>query len=184
MYFVFVMPENEDYDVSTLEKQPCPMCRNNTLTLTEFTRDVPFFGKVFLFSMNCSSCNYHKADVEPAEQREPSKYTIEISGEEDMKIRVVKSSSATVRIPRITTISPGESSNGYITNVEGLLSRVKKIIEHLRDEAEDKSERKKAKNMLKKIQDVMWGRDSLKITIEDPTGNSAIISEKALKQKL
>ena len=30
----------------------------------------------------------------------------------------------------------------------------------------------------------MWGKDKLKIIIEDPTGNSAIISDKAVKSKL
>jgi zinc finger protein len=175
---------NEAENISQLPGQPCPMCSQNALTLTEFPRDIPFFGQVFVFSMSCKNCHYHKSDVEPAEQREPAKYTIEVSGEEDMKIRVVKSSVATVKIPRITTISSGPAANGYVTNIEGLFNRVKKILEHMRDEAEEKSDRKKAKNMLKKIQDVMWGRDSIKITIEDPSGNSAIISDKAVKQKL
>jgi C4-type Zn-finger protein len=30
----------------------------------------------------------------------------------------------------------------------------------------------------------MWGQDTLKIIIEDPSGNSAIISDKAVKSKL
>ena len=38
--------------------------------------------------------------------------------------------------------------------------------------------------MLKKIQKIMWGEENSKITIEDPSGNSAIISEKAVKSKL
>jgi len=38
--------------------------------------------------------------------------------------------------------------------------------------------------MLKKLQNVLWGSEKLKIIIEDPSGNSAIISEKAVRQKL
>ena len=30
----------------------------------------------------------------------------------------------------------------------------------------------------------MWGKEKLKIIVEDPSGNSAIISEKAVKSKL
>jgi zinc finger protein len=176
--------KDDTNDVAQLNGQACPMCNSNTLSLTEFSRDVPFFGKVFMFSMNCTNCKYHKADVEAAEQREPCKYTIDIDNEEDMKIRVVKSSNATVKIPRISTITPGPASNGYVTNIEGVLNRVKNIVEHLRDDAEENEDRKKAKNMLKKIQDVMWGRDTVKIIIEDPSGNSAIISDKAIRQKL
>ena len=182
------MTDNQQNDVpedfAKLDGQPCPMCMKNTLSLTEFSRDVPFFGKVFVFSMSCSSCDYHKSDVEPAEQGTPCKYTMDISSEEDMKVRVVKSSAATIKIPRMVNIESTAGSNGYVTNVEGLLNRFKKILEGLRDEAEDKSDRKKAKNMLKKLQDAMWGRDTIKLIIEDPSGNSAIISEKAVKSKL
>jgi zinc finger protein len=192
------MPENNDdksqkeqsvnadlpEDYNQLDEQPCPFCGQSKLTLREFSRDIPFFGKVFVFSMTCSNCKYHKSDVEPAEENEPSKYTLDVTSEEDMSIRIVKSSNAIVKIPRITTISPGPESTGYITNVEGLLNRVKKIVEEVRDEADDNAEKKKAKNMIKKIQNIMWGRESIKITIEDPTGCSAIISDKAIKQKI
>jgi zinc finger protein len=71
-----------------------------------------------------------------------------------------------------------------VSNVEGILQRMKEQIEKLRDEEEDEEIQKKAKNMLKKLGRVMWGQESLKMTIEDPTGNSAIISDKAVKGKL
>lgn len=167
-----------------LDGQQCPICSKNTLRLTEIEREIPYFGNVFIFSMQCDSCKYHKADVEPTEGGDPSKFSIDVTGEEDMSIRIVKSSNATVKIPRITTIEPGAAANGYITNVEGILNRIKVQLENVRDNAEDKTERKKAKNMIKKLQNTMWGRDTLKLILEDPSGNSAIISEKATKEKL
>ena len=168
---------------AVINGEPCPICHNKTLTLSESEMDIPFFGHTYLFSMNCSSCGYHKADVEAGEQKTPVKYALEIDSEKDMHIRVVKSSNATVKIPHVGTIEPGESSNGYITNIEGILQRFKKMTEILRDEAEDKEEQKKAKNIIKKLTRVMWGQDKLKLTIEDPSGNSAIISDKAVKGK-
>ena len=167
-----------------MKGQPCPMCNKKTLTLMEHEREIPYFGMVYLFSMDCESCHYHKADVESAQKSDASKYVLEVNSEEDMNIRVVKSGEATVKIPRIMNIEPGPGSNGYVTNIEGILNRAKVMLEKVRDNAEDKSERKKAKNMVKKLQDIMWGRDSIKITIEDPSGNSAIISDKAEKSKI
>lgn len=178
------MSETDKMDI--LENQKCPICLKNTMTLTESEKDIPYFGKVYLFSMDCNSteCKYHKADIESAEQKEPCKFTIDINGEEDMKIRVVKSGEATVKIPRIITITPGPASNGYVTNIEGILNRVKVMVEKARDDAEDEDDKQKAKAMLKKINRVIWGSESLKIIIEDPSGNSAIISDKAVKGKL
>ncbi len=174
----------EEDNAETLGGQPCPICNAKTLTLMQKEMDVPFFGKSLLFSMSCSSCSYHKGDVEALEQKEPCRYTVDVESEEDLKIRIVKSAEATVKIPRVTTITPGPASNGYITNVEGILSKVKHRVETARDSEEDPAAKKKAKNLLKKLQKVMWGQEKMKITIEDPSGNSAIISEKAVKGKL
>ncbi|MBD3249264.1 ZPR1 zinc finger domain-containing protein [Candidatus Woesearchaeota archaeon] len=167
-----------------LEKQKCPICGEDTLEMVEDATEIPYFGKVFLFSMTCTSCKYHKADVEPAEQREPCKCTFDIENEKDLNVRIVKSGQATVKIPHMISIEPGPASNGFVTNVEGILKRVKRAIETSKEEAEDPSAKKKAKNMLKKLQKVMWGQEKLKLIIEDPSGNSAIVSEKTKTQKL
>ena len=162
-----------------MDKQDWPMCMKKTLTLSEELVDIPHFGPTYIFTMSCSSCKYSKSDVEAAELKEASKYELEIDSEDDLGIKVVKSSEATLKIPRIATITPGPVSDGYFSNVEGVLNRVKTGIEQARDSAEDDSDKKKAKNMLKKINRVIWGKEKLKIVIEDPTGNSAILSDKA-----
>ncbi len=172
--------EKED-GVDVLENQPCPMCHKESLTLREMKRDIPHFGVCYIFSMDCSNCNYHMADVEnEVGDGKPVKYTLEIDSEKDMNIRVVKSSQATVKIPHLTEITPGPISNGYVTNVEGILKRIKKVIEDMKDD-EDPLIQKKAKNQLKKIQRVLWGREKVTLVITDPTGNSAILSDKVKK---
>lgn len=167
-----------------LEGQECPFCHEKTMTMTEAEKDIPYFGLTYIFSMDCSSCKYHKADIESAEHKDPTRYTLEISSEDDMKIRVVKSSEATIKLPHITTVTPGPASNGYVTNVEGILNRIKREIENAKEGAEDDEDKKKAKNLLKKLTRVMWGQEKLKLILEDPSGNSAIISEKALKERM
>lgn len=163
-----------------LDNQLCPFCGKKKLTLIEDEKDIPYFGKAYLFSMNCGNCKYDKADVEFAENKGPKKYTLEINSEKDMKIRVVKSSSASVKIPQMRlSVTPGPGSVGYISNVEGVLDKFKKVIEGERDSTDDSDVRKKAKNLLKKLWKVKLGDVKIKLIIEDPKGNSAIISEKA-----
>lgn len=171
-----------DEAYETIEGETCPICGQKTLTLMETERDVAYFGKCYLFSMNCSSCKYHKADIEGEASRKPVKVTFELSSEDDLKVRVVKSSNATVKIGTVGTIEPGEAANGYITNIEGLLNRMKHHVEHLKMAAQDEGDDaavKKAKNHLKKLMRALWGQEKMKISINDPSGNSAIISEKA-----
>ena len=166
------------------ELQACPLCHEKKLILTEREVEVPYFGRVYLFSMTCENCKYHKADVEAADQKEPVKFEFEISSEEDMKVRVVKSSDATVKLPHLATITPGPASQGYVTNIEGILNRVKYQIEPAKGMEQEGEDKKKAKNLLKKIIRITWGQEKQRIIIEDPSGNSAIISDKAVKTAL
>ena len=177
------MPK-EEIQQEDIEHQPCPLCNEKTLILTERETEVPYFGKVYLFSMTCNNCKYHKADVEATERKEPVKYEFEISNEEDMKVMVVKSSEATVKLPHIATISPGSAAQGYVTNIEGILNRVKYQIEAAKEMEEDDDDKKKAKNLLKKLVKITWGQEKQRLIIEDPSGNSAIISDKAVKSNL
>lgn len=177
------MAEETDYEQVTGET--CPFCHEKKLTLMEARREIPYFGVCFLFSMDCSGCGYHKADVEAEEQHAPAKYTFLLESEEDLKVRVVKSSNATVKIGTVGSIEPGEAANGYVTNIEGLLNRIKRQVEHLKDVAQEEGDEetvKKAKNHLKKLTRALWGQEPMKIVLDDPTGNSAIISPKTEKK--
>lgn len=170
--------------VETLGGQLCPMCGTKNLTLSQTESEVPYFGRLLVFGMNCSKCKYAKGDVEALDSKEPCKYTFEVDGKDDLNVRVIRSSEGLIKIPRVGSLEPGVDAEGFVTNVEGLINKFKQQIEHLRETAEDDADRKKAKNMLKKLQKVLWGEEKLKIVVEDPSGNSAIISEKAKRQKL
>ncbi len=179
-----------------IEHEMCPFCRTENLTLTEEEIEIPYFGKTYIFSMSCSNCKYSKSDVEAEESKEPCRITFTVEGEEDLKVRVVKSSEATVLVPQMKmSMTPGPSSIGFISNVEGLIVKIKEqvetirdkfkvIIEQERDSSDEDDVRAKAKSLLKKIWKVKCGDVPLKIVIEDPSGNSAIISEKAEVKKL
>lgn len=168
-----------------IEHEMCPFCNTENLTLTEDEIEIPYFGKTYIFSMSCSNCKYSKSDVEAEESKEPCRITFTVEGEEDLKVRVVKSSEATVLVPQMKmSMTPGPSSIGFISNIEGLIDKFKVIIEQERDSSDEDDVRTKAKNLLKKIWKVKCGDVPLKIVIEDPSGNSAIISEKAEIKKL
>jgi zinc finger protein len=170
--------------MSELTDQHCGFCGKKEMTLREEEIEVPHFGRVFVLSMSCSGCGYHKSDLEPAESKEPCKYTLEIDSENDLNVKIVKSGEATLKIPHIITMEPGPASNGYVTNVEGILERVKKIIQSQYESEDDDSIKKKCKNILKKLSKITLGREKTKIILEDKTGHSAIISDKAVKSKI
>ncbi|MBW3010987.1 ZPR1 zinc finger domain-containing protein [Candidatus Woesearchaeota archaeon] len=168
-----------------LKGETCPMCREKTLTLREQETEVPYFGKVAIFSMDCSSCGFKKSDVEILVKKEPCRYTLEISSLDDLKIRVVKSSEATIKWPDLKiTVEPGINAEGYVANIERMLDDILKVLEFNKEGEEDAAKRKKIRKMVDKVLDVKEGKDKMKLILEDPFGNSAIISDKAKKEKL
>ncbi|MFP4524352.1 MAG: ZPR1 zinc finger domain-containing protein [Candidatus Woesearchaeota archaeon] len=174
---------SDDPQIDVIEGEPCPFCQQKALTLRQAERDIPYFGRVLIFSMDCSNCKYHKADLELVEgSGKPAKYSFDVESEEDLQVRVVKSAAATIKIPRIGSIEPGETANGYVTNIEGILNRIKHQVENFRENTDDDAEKKKAKSLLKKLNRALWGQDKVKVMLEDPTGNSAIISDKTVKK--
>ena len=166
--------------------ETCPICLKPTLTLRESEQEVPYFGTMYVFSMACTDpeCGYSVSDVEFADEQDPCRYDFEVSSEADLNARVIKGSAATVRIGRIATIEPGGSPDGYVSTVEGVLLRLQDVLEQVRDTEDDADQRKRAKNQLKKLLKILSGHESVTITILDPTGNSAIIHEKAKRAKL
>ena len=125
------------------------------------------------------------SDVETEKENEPTRYTITVDSEKDMKIRVIKSSTASVKIPQLKmSVDPLSESSGYVSNIEGLLNRFKEVVETERDTSEEPAAKKTAKNLLKKIWKITLGEIPIKIIIEDPAGNSAIVSEKVVVEKL
>jgi zinc finger protein len=168
-----------------LENQPCPICGENKLALAEDQIEIPFFGKTFVFSMECSGCGFRKADIEAAEPKEPVKYTFEISSAKDMNVRVVKSSIATIKFPQLKiTIEPGAGAEGYVANVEKIVNNIYEQVKDIKENEEDSKKRKKAWKLMDQILDIKEGKEKTTLVIEDPSGNSAIISEKAEKTAL
>lgn len=170
--------------MAEIKNQDCPFCGEKKCILREEDLDIPFFGKVFVLSMECEACGARKSDVEPAERKEPCKFTLEVESEDDLNIKVVKSGEATLKIPHVITIESGPASDGYVTNVEGVLERVKAVIQSSLDSEEDDGAKDKARNLIKKLNKALVGREKIKIILEDPSGNSAIISDKAQRSKL
>lgn len=173
--------------LSVLAGQECPVCRRKESTFSELEREIPFGEKKvksYIFSMSCAACGFRKADVELAEAGEPASYELELSSPEDLNIYVIKSAEAAVRIPDIVSIEPGPASNGYITTIEGLLKRVVRAIELAKEHADEPKEIAKANALLARLNAALEGKAKLTVIIEDKTGNSAILSPKALKHAI
>ncbi|MBW9221996.1 ZPR1 zinc finger domain-containing protein [Methanothermococcus sp. SCGC AD-155-C09] len=164
----------------------CPICQSkNTFKIITNQLDIPYLGKVIETTMICNNCKYRKSDILPIEVKEPKRFILKICKEEDLNKRVVKSSTGYIKVPELGfEVKPGPASQGYISNVEGVLNRLEESLRMLMNWAEGEEEKKKVEEILKKLEDIKEGNEVATLIIEDPLGHSAIIGDGVKEEKL
>jgi len=169
--------------VETVMDAPCPICGKKSLVYRAEELDLPYFGKCLQTTIICKNCGFRHADVMMLEVHEPMEYKVSIESEKDLYIKVVRSTSGTLMIPEIgAKLEPGPLSEAFITNVEGVLNRFVDILVQLMHDTPEKKEN--ILEILRKIGYIRHGKMRATLIIQDPLGNSAIISDKTERRVL
>ncbi len=168
---------------------PCPVCGKKAVVIRDVILNIPYFGKTRETTLQCRECGYRHTDFMIEELREPMRFELLIEGTEDLNIRVVRSASGTISVPELgMKVEPGVASEGFISNIEGVLMRFRDAVEqaiHFSEgTAEEKASAERGGEILQSIDRVREGKEKVTVVIEDPFGNSAILSPKAKKRPL
>ncbi len=132
----------------------------------------------------CSACDFKHADVMHLGEREPMRHDFRIKSEADMMVRVVRSSTGTIKVPELgVTVTPGPKSDGYVSNIEGVLDRIETALK-LAIKNVDSTRRRRGEAKLKKLKQIRHGEKIADLILMDPFGHSAIIDERVKKRKL
>ncbi len=175
-----------NYGTSAHESiEKCPVCGLNKLHKNEVIYDVPLLGQVVIFSCYCEACGYRHMDIVSMELKGGRRISYVVEDEEDIYAKIVRAPTATIKVPELgTTIRPGPAAQAFITNVEGLMERIRDAIEMAIRWSESDEEKKQGLAYLKKIEEILNGNEKATIIIEDPLGNSFIIPPKGREKKL
>ncbi|MEC7989173.1 MAG: ZPR1 zinc finger domain-containing protein [Candidatus Thermoplasmatota archaeon] len=179
---------------------PCPVCASTgNVKMIAHIDEIPYFGEHTQVTIMCHDCGGRQTDFIPAEGKKAGGWTMVIEDEEQLRARVVRSSSCTVCIPELDLeVNPGTSSTGYVSNVEGVLNRFQEIINMVeRDlsnqfltaegqEREDVMERLATLQHMTLTLSNLGGADADPITLEllDPHGHSMILHPSAVERDL
>ena len=156
----------------------CPACGIEGIAKSIMKEiEIPHFGNVLETTILCENCGFKHSDIISLEQNDPARYTLEIC-KYTLSTRVVRSQSATVSIPEIgVKVEPGPKSEGYVTNVEGILTRFEGAVKTALKMFEDAESQKNAKATLAEIQELIKGNGTATLIIDDPFGQSNIVSD-------
>lgn len=162
---------------------PCAACGEECEYVYQ-TETIPYFSDILIVSAFCPACGYRYANTQMLQDGEPQRFTFRAESVDDLSVRVVRSMSGTLRIPELgVEIDPGPACEGFVTNVEGVLERILSVVEGVLSWAEGE-ERIRAECLKAEIADARAGDLPITLIIEDPTGNSAIVSDRAVREPL
>ena len=166
-------------------KIDCPVCGGkNTATYTTQTHELAYFGEIVESTIQCEKCGFRHNDIIATEQKDPAKHSLIIS-KKNLDSRVVRSQSATVSLPEIgIKVEPGPKSEGYISNVEGVLIRFRDATERALNMFTDAKSQENGKKVLENINKVLDGEMETLLLIEDPFGQSKIMDVRAKTEPL
>ena len=156
----------------------CPSCSKGKLRIQSMLYSVPFFNELAMFSMECPECGFRHSDVFSAEQRKPSRFTMHVDDVSHLNVRVVRSGSCTYRFPEWgIDVEPGPTAESFITNIEGILYRVRLVVETAGNFADLDSEKQRAAEILDEMKAALRGEYPFTLIMEDPAGVSGILPD-------
>ncbi|XP_041098397.1 zinc finger protein ZPR1 [Polyodon spathula] len=174
--FKEISADDEDQRPTVIESL-CMSCFQNGTTRLLLTK-IPFFKEVIISSFTCDSCGGSNTEIQSAGkiQEKGVIYTLAVKTKQDMNREVIKSDSATTRIPELDFEIPPFTQKGSLSTVEGLIDRAVSGLEQ--DQALRKAT---APEVAAKIEEFIEKLIKLKdvetpftLIIDDSSGNSFV----------
>jgi zinc finger protein len=162
----------------------CPACGCD-IEIVHHRLDIPHFPDLLLVAIACEGCGYRHTDTIILGEGDPVRWTVRVTEPEDLAIRVVRSTTGTITIPELgLAVEPGTACEGFVTNIEGVLDRFERAVGTVLANPDSDEERAAALNMIETIGAAREVASPFTIILEDPSGNSMLVSEKAEKMLL
>jgi len=148
--------------------------------------EIPYFGEHTQITVICEACGWKHTDFIPSDGEKPGYSSLIVDEPEKCSARVVRSSSCTIRIPELDLeVSPGGSSSGYVSNIEGVINRFEDAIGSvMRGNSGDEKVLEASTELLEGLRQMKYGNSHFLIEFLDPRGRSQIIHSDATIREL
>ena len=162
----------------------CPACGAG-IQIVHHRIDIPHFPDLLLVAIACDACGYRHTDTIILGEHDPVRWTVRVEEPGALATRVVRSTTGTIRIPELgLAVEPGTACEGFVTNVEGVLSRFEQAVATILANPESDDELAAALRMQETLAAAREVAFPFTVVLEDPAGNSALVGEKAEKVPL
>lgn len=168
----------EDFSGIDMIESMCMSCGDNGMTRL-LIHKIPFFRELIIASFQCEHCGYTNNEVTFGGAIQPKGciYELEARVAKDLDRQLIKSDSATIRIPEIDFEIPPGTQKGGISTLEGFLMTAAKNLGLYQSErlAQSPGVGAKVAEIIYSLQSMAMGRLlPFHIIVDDPAGNAFI----------
>ncbi|MCW7077317.1 MAG: ZPR1 zinc finger domain-containing protein [Candidatus Syntropharchaeales archaeon] len=109
------------------------------------------------------------------------RFELEVTSPDDLSVRVIRSQTCRIEVPELgVEIDPGTAANSFITDVEGILERICRVLRMVKGYALEEGDQDKLnviERLFRQIDAVKRGELAITLILEDESGDSMILSE-------
>ncbi|PSR87628.1 Zinc finger protein [Actinidia chinensis var. chinensis] len=145
-----------------------------------FVTNIPYFQEVIVMASSCDACGYRSSEVKPGGRipEKGKKITVLVKNIDDLSRDVIKSDTASVKVPELDLELASGTLGGLVTTVEGLITKISENLERVHgftfgDSLDDhkKSRWQDFRTRLKKLLSV---EETWTLIIDDALANSFV----------
>ncbi|CAD6207824.1 unnamed protein product [Miscanthus lutarioriparius] len=118
-------------EVDTLPST-CGACGTECVTRF-FATKIPYFQEVIVMATTCDMCGYRNSELKPGGEipAKGKKITLRVQNARDLTRDVIKSDSASVKVPELELELSCGTLGGMVTTVEGLIVKICEALERI-----------------------------------------------------
>ena len=168
-------------EIKTQKNLKCPMCFENSLTISIYENSYPVIGKATFIGEKCLKCGY-KHNQTLTQNKGKKIYKLKINNLDDLKVKILKSKGGKISFSNIEIeVESLGDKNDFITNVEGVIKRFIQNSKLFLNSLENKNEISKTKKIIEDLEMVLKGQKKTTLILKDKLGESFIDTENKIK---
>ncbi|CAG5015802.1 unnamed protein product, partial [Parnassius apollo] len=175
-------PEIGSYDRMVTDevlqfKTNCPDCNAPADTNMKLTK-IPHFKEVVIMATVCDACGHRTNEVKSGSGIEDKgvKYEVRIASKDAFSRDILKSETCSMHIPELDMDVGGRALGGRFTTTEGLLQAAAHQLKNGVIGDAPAIAQEKLEGFLQKLDEVLEGKRSVTLILDDPAGNSYVQS--------
>ncbi|QCD82861.1 zinc finger protein [Vigna unguiculata] len=145
-----------------------------------FVTNIPYFQEVIVMASTCDVCGYRNSELKPG-GRIPEKgktITLSVKNVNDLSRDVIKSDTASVKVPELDLELASGTLGGIVTTVEGLITRIGDSLERVHGftfgDSLDENSRSKWIDFKTRLNKLLSLEEAWTLILDDALANSFI----------